>query len=295
MNSATVFKRVALIGRQRGETITETLLALKSHLQSHKVEVVFDKETAAMMLSQGKPAVPGDQLSQYCDLMIAVGGDGSYLKAAQIAVNQHLPVLGINRGRLGFLTDIRPEEFSKVSQVLNGEYIEEHRFLLTAELQHHDKVITKQDALNDVVLLPGAAAHMIEFAIYINHKLVNSQRADGLIVATPTGSTAYSLSGGGPILHPSLNAIVLVPMFPHTLSSRPIVISGDSSVDIVINEENKVSPFVSCDGQRSVAIDPGGKIKIEKKAEQLRLIHPKDYNYFETLRVKLGWGNMLSA
>lgn len=285
------FKKIALIGRQRGENIVETLLALKTYLRGHQTDVVFEQDTAALMSQHNKPAIPSDQLAQHCDLIIAVGGDGSLLNAARIAIKQNLPVLGINRGRLGFLTDIRPEEFSKVNAVLNGEYIEEKRFLLTAQLQYQDQLIAQQDALNDVVLLPGDVAHMIEFAIYINHQFVCTQRADGLIVATPTGSTAYALSGGGPILHPGLNAVVLVPMFPHTLSSRPIVIAADSLIEIVIDEENEVSPFVSCDGQQRIAIPCGGKIKITRKKEELRLIHPKDYNYFETLRTKLGWVN----
>lgn len=287
----TKFKKVALIGRQRGENITETLLSLKSYLKTKGVEVFFEEETAAMMSSHNKPVIPADQLNKHCDLIIAVGGDGSLLRAAHVAVNQQLPILGINRGRLGFLTDIRPEEFSKVGAVLDGVYLEEKRFLLTAQLQHQNKSFTKQDALNDVVLLPGDVAHMIEFAIYINQQFVCTQRADGLIVATPTGSTAYALSGGGPILHPGLNAVVLVPMFPHMLSNRPLVIASNSLIEIVIDEENEVSPFVSCDGQERVAIPQGGKISITQKAEQLRLIHPQDYNYFETLRTKLGWAS----
>ena len=290
MNNTT-FKRIALMGRQRTDAINETLLALKTFLRSRQVEVVFEQETAALLSQQNKPAIPADQLAKHSDLIIAVGGDGSLLKAAHVAVNQNLPVLGINRGRLGFLTDIRPEEFSKVGAVLDGNYTEEQRFLLTASLYDHDHLIKQQDALNDVVLLPGNVAQMIEFAIHIKQRFVCTQRADGLIAATPTGSTAYALSGGGPILHPSLKAIVLVPMFPHTLSNRPIVVPSDSDIEIVINEENDVSPFVSCDGQERVAISPGSKIKIQQKAEVLRLIHPKEYNYFETLRTKLGWAN----
>jgi NAD+ kinase len=292
MNNQPGFKRIALMGRQRGTAINETLLALKTFLRSRQADVVFEQETAALLSQQNKPAIPADELGKHCDLIIAVGGDGSLLKAAHVAVQQKLPVLGINRGRLGFLTDIRPEEFSKVSAVLDGNYWEEQRFLLTASLYDHEQQLIKQeDALNDVVLLPGNVAQMIEFAIYIKQRFVCTQRADGLIAATPTGSTAYALSGGGPILHPSLKAIVLVPMFPHTLSNRPIVVPSDSDIEIVINEENEVFPFVSCDGQERVALTPGSKIKVQQKAEALHLIHPKEYNYFETLRTKLGWAN----
>lgn len=282
------FQSIAIIGRLRGEHIIETLLALKSYLRAQHKQVFFEKETAQLM-SESKSAISANELNQHCDLIIAVGGDGSLLRAARIASDQNLPVLGINRGRLGFLTDIRPEELSKVGTVLAGEFTEEKRFLLVAELEPHQRTISHQEALNDVVLLPGAAAHMIEFSLFIDHQYVYTQRADGLIVATPTGSTAYALSGGGPILHPALNAVVLVPMFPHTLSSRPIVISGDSLIEILIDEDNEVSPFISCDGQERIPIPPGGKIRISRKEKQFRLIHPKDYNYFETLRVKLGW------
>jgi NAD+ kinase len=291
MNTTTSFKRIALMGRQRGAAINETLLALKTFLRAHHAEVVFEQETAALLSQHNQPSVPANELAQHCDLIIAIGGDGSLLKAAHVAVEQNLPVLGINRGRLGFLTDIRPEEFSKVGAVLDGNYWEESRFLLTAAMYDHEGLIKQQDALNDVVLLPGNVAQMIEFSIYIRQRFVYTQRADGLIVATPTGSTAYALSGGGPILHPSLKAIVLVPMFPHTLSNRPIVVPSDSDIEIVINEENDLSPFVSCDGQERIAIPAGGKIKIQQKSQALRLIHPKEYNYFETLRTKLGWAN----
>lgn len=284
----TTFTKIALMGRQRAEGITDTLLGLKHYLRSRQVQVVFEKETA-LMANRAKPAVPTDQLAQHCDLIIVVGGDGSLLKAARVAVNQHLPVLGINRGRLGFLTDIRPEEFSKIGKVLDGEYSEEKRFLLTAQMEHGGNLIAQEDALNDVVLLPGDVAQMIEFSIYVNQQFVCNQRADGLIIATPTGSTAYALSGGGPILHPNLDAIVLVPMFPHILSSRPIVVADSSQIEIVISEDNEVSPRVTCDSQERIPIPPGGRIKIMQKTERLRLIHPKDYNYFETLRTKLGW------
>lgn len=283
-----IFTKIALMGRQRAEGTTDTLLGLKSYLRSRHVDVVFEKETA-LLANRAKPAVPVDQLAQHCDLIIVVGGDGSLLKAARVAVTQNLPVLGINRGRLGFLTDIRPEEFSKIGQVLNGEYVEEERFLLTAQMEHQSTIIAQEDALNDVVLLPGDVAQMIEFSIYVNQQFVCNQRADGLIIATPTGSTAYALSGGGPILHPNLDAIVLVPMFPHILSSRPIVVADSSEIEIVISEDNEAAPRVTCDSQDRVHVPPGGRIKIKQKTERLRLIHPKDYNYFETLRTKLGW------
>lgn len=285
----THFKKVALFGKQRVEGIEETLLAVKDYLLGHPVEVVLEPGTASLIPDSGLQVYPKELLCKNCDLIIVVGGDGSMLKASHIATNYGLPVLGINRGRLGFLTDIRPDELYKVNEVLAGNYVEEERFLLTASIHSTDGNITKVIALNDIVLLPGNVSHMIEFEVHVNNQIICNQRADGIIVATPTGSTAYALSGGGPILHPQLDAIVLVPMFPHTLSSRPIVLKGDSEVTLIVSTSNEAPPRVSADGQDRISLEPGGKIIIKKKPEGLRLIHPLDYNYFQTLREKLGW------
>jgi len=173
--------------------------------------------------------------------------------------------------------------------VIDGHFIEEKRLVLQAEVLEQNKVVDKNNALNDVVLLPARIAHMIEFQVFINGEFVCNHRADGLIVATPTGSTAYALSGGGPILHPKLNCIALVPICPHTLSSRPIVVSADSEIELVIAERPVARPNLSCDGQPPVRLPKDGKIKIKRQEKQLRLIHPKDYNYYETLREKLRW------
>lgn len=283
------FRKVALLGRQRVEGIEDTLLAVKDYLINYPIEVVLEPDTAELIPNANVPVVTKDLICEKCDLIIVVGGDGSLLNAAHTAVDYGLPVLGINRGRLGFLTDIRPDQLGKIDEVLSGHYFEEERFLLDATIYHPNGEITKTVALNDVVLLPGNIAHMIEFEVHINHQMICYQRADGIIIATPTGSTAYALSGGGPILHPQLDAIVLVPMFPHTLSSRPIVVKSDSEITLSLSPNNQVTPRVSCDGQERILLSPGGKITIKKKPKMLRLIHPLDYNYFETLREKLGW------
>lgn len=285
-----MFKTIGLIGRQRKEDISDTLIALKNLLKKHKLSAVIENETAALLPKDKSPTCTRDKLGKACDLIIVVGGDGSLLNAARAAVDHNTPVLGINRGHLGFLTDINPDELStKVSAVLNGKYIEEKRFLLDVKIENKNKVIARDIALNDVVLMPGDVAHMIQFAIIIDKQPVCSQRADGLITATPTGSTAYALSGGGPILHPQLDAVVLVPMFPHTLTARPIVINANSKIIINIAKSNEASLRLSCDGQARISIPVGANIHIEKKSTALRLIHPKDYNYFETLRSKLHW------
>lgn len=277
------------MGRVGVEGAPETLTALKDHLLSLNKQIVLEENAAQMMHDHDLNTVPANQLSQHADLLIVVGGDGSMLNAAHIATPQDLPVLGINRGRLGFLTDIHPHDLAKIDVILNGHYREEYRFLLQAVIEDKNKTIGSDMGLNDVVLLPGDVAQMIEFDIYINDEFMCSQRADGLIVTTPTGSTAYALSGGGPIMYPQLDAIALVPMFPHTLSSRPIVIQDTSKIRINVSENNDASPYLSCDGQKRTAVPPGGTIKIQKKTEKLRLIHPEDYNYYDTLRKKLDW------
>ena len=288
------FQTIGLIGRQRKEDITDTLHALRDLLKKRNLNIVIETETATFFPKERIPTYPRDQLGKHCDLIIVVGGDGSLLNAARAGVDAQTPVLGINRGRLGFLTDINPNEIqTKVATVLDGYFTEEKRFMLDAHIADKNKNIYVDIALNDVVLMPGEAAHMIEFSITIDEQFVCSHRADGMIIATPTGSTAYALSGGGPILHPSLNAVVLVPMFPHTLSARPIVISADSVIKITIPETNETSPYLSCDGQSRVEVPLGATIVINKKPQYLRLIHPQDYNYFETLRSKLHWNTKL--
>lgn len=285
------FKRIGLIAKQRAHSrIKDTLENLCQFLLHHKKQITVETETLQFLPNSNFPTATINDLGKYCDLMIVVGGDGSLLHATRAALPHDVPMIGINRGRLGFLTDIRPNEINTLlAAVLEGEYIEETRFLLDARIFHDKNVLTSDMALNDVVLTPGDVSHMIEFEIFINDEFVLNQRADGIIVATPTGSTAYALSGGGPIIHPQLNAIVLVPMFPHTLSSRPIVIDSTSKINIIVSKTNESPCHLSCDGQSFVLVDPGDSIHIEKKRQKLRLIHPVNYQYFETLRDKLHW------
>jgi NAD+ kinase len=288
----TAFSKVILFGkRHREKAIVTTLLRLIKHLENKKIEIIIEQETAEICGIKNYKTVHEDQLSttKSGELIIVVGGDGSLLSAARAAASQHLPVLGINRGKLGFLTDIAPNALDQIDDILAGKYHQEKRFLLQTDVIRHEKIRHQQTALNDVVLLPGDIAHMIEFSIEIDQQLMCVQRADGLIIATPTGSTAYALSGGGPILHPSLDAVVLVPMFPHKLSSRPIVISGNSQINILINKQTKAFPRLSCDGQTRLDLKPEDSISIHKLPESLNLIHPIGYQYFATLRDKLQW------
>lgn len=279
------FKRVVLMSRPGKQTVPPTLIALHNYLQAIDIEVKVEESTAATMPGIETISIPHYALAEHADLIIVVGGDGSMINAAHVAIDQQLPVLGINRGRLGFLTDIYPHELESICQVLAGDYISEERFLIEA---HIDNQI-QSSALNEVVLLPGDIAHMIAFDILINDQFVCSQRADGLIIATPTGSTAYALSGGGPILHPKLGAIVLLPMFPHMLSNRPLVIGSQSDITIRMSKDIEQLPFISCDGQERIALPPEKELHITQHAKALQLIHPRNYNYYATLRSKLGW------
>jgi NAD+ kinase len=233
-------------------------------------------------------------IGEVSDLIIVVGGDGSLLGAARTLARFDVPVLGVNRGRLGFLTDVSPDEIEqRVGEVLDGHYHIEKRFLLDATVKHNGEPIGVADALNDVVVNSGTSAKMIEFELYIEGEFVYRQRSDGLIISTPTGSTAYSLSGGGPIMHPRLDAIVLVPMFPHTLTSRPIVVDGNSEIKMVICDSNLAQVPVTCDGQVNLNAQPGDVVYIHKKPHKLKLIHPLNHSFYASCRDKLGWSTSL--
>ncbi|WP_096086468.1 NAD(+) kinase [Agaribacterium haliotis] len=286
------FSHIGLLGRRDSESTQYSLQRLIDFLGKQDVKLYLDEESASQMPDCGLPIKTRSELARCCDLIIVVGGDGSLLAAARAFAGHDVKILGINRGRLGFLTDISPEEIEyKVGEVLEGSFDLEQRFLLDSSVSRNEKQIAQGCALNDVVLHPGKFIRMIEFELFIDEEFVCRQRSDGLIVSTPTGSTAYALSGGGPIMHPSLDAIAIVPMNPHTLSSRPIVVNALSKIKIFISYSNHLSPHVTCDGQTHVVTEVGDEIEIVKSDRPLNLIHPKGHNFFETCRSKLGWAN----
>lgn len=290
----TTFHKIGLIGRPGHTGVVASLRRLLEFLATRKVKIVLDQETAGLIADHGQEVAGRAELSKVCDLVIVVGGDGSMLNAAHIIATERVPVIGVNRGRLGFLTDILPEEIDqRIGAVLDGKYTTESRFLLDLEVIRNGESKHLGCALNDVVLHPGKAAQMIEFELFVNDRFVYSQESDGLIVATPTGSTAYAMSAGGPIMHPSLDAIVLVPMYPHSLSSRPLVVDGGSRIRLVIARKHSISPQLSCDGEVKFTAVPGDEIIVHKKTTPLQLIHPLDHSFYEACRSKLGWGNRL--
>ena len=285
------FHTIGGITKRSDPRLADTLQTLLEFLASRALTVLLDESAAPLLADRDYATVSRDALARQADLAIVIGGDGTLLNAGRTLADADVPVLGINLGRLGFLVDVSPEEMtSRLEEILGGDYVEAPRFLLDAEVVRGDTTIGRAVALNDVVLHVRDVVRMIEFDTYIDGHFVNTQRADGLVVSTPTGSTAYALSGGGPILHPGLDALVLVPVCPHTLSHRPIVVTGDSRIEVRVCAHNKDPAQVSFDGQANLDLMPEDRIRITRKATPLRLLHPKGYDYFHILRAKLRWG-----
>ncbi len=292
MNSS--FKTIGLIGKPNHQGANHTLVSLYHFLRKYPIRILLEEQVAATLDLPDVDVVDLVDLGKQADLAIVVGGDGNMLGAARVLARFGVAVLGVNRGNLGFLTDLSPESFQQpLAQVLAGQFVTEKRNLLEIEVLRHQTIKSSNCAVNEAVLHADKVAHMIEFEAYINGEFVFSQRSDGLIFSTPTGSTAYSLSGGGPILTPDLDAMSMVPMFPHTLSSRPLVVSGTSEILLKVAPRNDAHLQVSCDSHVILAVMPGDDIVIRKHPKPLILVHPPGYSYFHVLRNKLGWGAKL--
>lgn len=285
-----MFETVGVIGFLENDLVAETVDKLTAYLRKSGRQVLIEEGTHGSAAGKGVQTAKRDEIGSLCDLIIVVGGDGSMLHAARDLVDYDLPLLGINRGRLGFLTDILPSELEqRVGEVLKGNYVITRRFMLDAKLYRGEELVGGATALNDVVLQPRNSIRMIEFSLNIDAQYVYTQRSDGLIISTPTGSTAYALSGGGPIVHPSINAINLVPINPHTLSNRPIVVDGDSELEVTIELNNSVLPQVVCDGQTYLHAEKGDRLLVKKKQQTVSLLHPVQHDFYETCRTKLHW------
>ncbi len=284
------FKTIGLITKPDDDSLADTVRILLEYLRSKKLEVITDQTAAYLLGDKALVAYKRSVLARRCDLVVVIGGDGTLLHAARSLLASGVPLLGVNRGRLGFLVDISPDEMThRMDEILAGQYKEDLRFPLHGQVIRGDEVVSECDAFNDIVVHVRELVRMIEFDAYINGRYLNTQRADGLIVSTPTGSTAYALSGGGPILYPNLDAIGLVPICPHTLSNRPIIVESSSRIEIVICKHNNVSSMVSFDGQLNVDLANEDRILINRKAQMLKLIQPSGHDYFEILRAKLRW------
>ncbi|WOG26087.1 NAD(+) kinase [Endozoicomonas sp. 8E] len=284
------FKQVGITGRQGKAHIEGTLKRLSDFLQLQGVTVSLDEQLSDLLPGHDFQISDRASMGKTCDLVVVIGGDGSLLGAGRELSVHDVPVVGVNLGRLGFLTDVSPDELETcIGEILNGHYRMENRFLLEAKVERQGQTIGCGDALNDVVLHPGVSTKIIEFELFIEDQFVYRQRSDGLIMSTPTGSTAYALSGGGPIMHPKLDAIVLVPMYPHMLTNRPLVVDGNSQLKLVIHEGNEIHPRISFDGQVDIELMPDDVILIRKKKQSLRLLHPLNHNFYEACRSKLRW------
>ena len=283
------FRRVALIGKLRSPEIATSLRALRQVLESRGCEVLIERDTASDLGVSGSDY---EKIGTGADLAVVVGGDGTMLAAARNLVRHRVPVVGVNQGRVGFMTDIGHADMqAAIGAILDGKYSIEERALLEAEIRRKDASILRTIALNEAVVSKGSQGRLIEFDLLIGGEFVYSLRADGVIVATPTGSTAYALSAQGPILHPAVPALTLVPLNPHTLSARPVSVSDRMMIEIVL--VRALDARAHFDGFALADMQQGDRLLLKRSADAVRFVHPPGYSYFATLREKLRWSEVL--
>jgi NAD+ kinase len=280
----------ALVGRFADPRVAESLGALLPHLSRRGVQVLVS-EDAELAADAPVARVPEREFGERADLVIAVGGDGTLLYGARLVARHGVPLIGVNRGRLGFLTDVMPQDMlPSVDAALAGELEEDQRPLLTARLHHRGGQVAQSFALNDVVMQKHDTGRTLDFETRIDGTYVNTHDADGIIVASPTGSTAYALSCSGPIIEPHLSALVIVPICAHTLSDRPIVVAAHSVVEVALLERADTQANVTCDGALLGKIDDKARLEVTTAAERVTLLHPPGHDYYRLLRSKLHWG-----
>ncbi len=282
------FNTVAIMGRHEDPRVAEPVAALASYLTKADLDVVVVPESPAELSGR---RVPEEEIAGVSDLIIAVGGDGTMLYTARLAREHDVPLLGINRGRLGFLADVTPDEMlQSLDKILDGEYSRESRLMLDARIETSDGGVITTAAMNDIVLQRRGTGRMIDFETSIANQYVNTHSGDGLIVATPTGSTAYALSCGGPIIEPQLDAVVVVPVCPHTLSDRPIVVPANLEIEVNLLERADTTAEVAADGHSFGALTAKDRLLIGAADKRITLIHPPGHDFYEILRSKLHWG-----
>jgi len=285
---AAVFRRAALVGRHVSPGIAEPLSRLASFLETRGIEVVIEADTARSTGIAAYPLAAAEEFAAAADVAIVVGGDGTMLSIARRLAPYDVPLIGVNQGRLGFLTDIPITRMEKTLEpMLAGRYVEERRTLLAAEVVRSDGSRETALALNDVVLNRGGGGTMIDCAVEINGRFVYAMRADGIIVATPTGSTAYALSAGGPILDPTVAAFALVPVAPHALTHRPVAIADTATITLTL--ERGPDAALHCDAQAHFGLLEGERVTVRRAQHAARFLHPEDHDYFAMLREKLHW------
>jgi NAD+ kinase len=289
--AAQQFRAVALIGNDRDARVVESMQILTAHLQSRGRRVLVDAAVTVDFGAFHPERIAESSLSDAAELMIAIGGDGTMLHAAYLAAPRAVPVLGVNRGRLGFLADIGPAEMrARLDEILEGRYVRDTRAMLEAVLSSQGSPDRNGRALNDVVLQKWQTGRMLDFETWIDGRYVNTHGGDGLVIATATGSTAYALSCGGPIVYPELDALVLAPICPHTLSDRPIVVRSSSTVEVRLVERPDTRAQITCDGVSLGELVPGDRLLVRPAQASVTLLHPEDHDYYRILRSKLRWG-----
>lgn len=286
----TPFKRIGLFIRKDDAVMESAVLQIKDFLLTQRIELYCNE---SLPFLTGVNVISMAQFPQHCDLTIAIGGDGTMLSAARALAGSALPIVGINLGRLGFLADVTlPNLQQQLQRILDGHYRHDQRFLLQTQI---NTVPDESNiAMNDVVIHSHQSLRMIEFETHINGRFLNSQRADGLVIATPTGSTAYAMSAGGPILDVDLEALVLASVCPHTLSNRPLVVAASAKIEITLSEKNTATAMVTCDGRPGSILHPGDSVLIERSPHRVDLLHLEDHDHYSILRAKLEWGRKLT-
>ena len=286
--AVSAFATVAIIGKYQSPEVAESVASLADFLRQRGLAVLVEEETAGALAAGDFAVANYELIGAQADLAVVLGGDGTMLNSARRLAQFGVPLLGVNQGRLGFMTDIaRGTMFEGVASVLDGAYTSERRFLLDAEVWRDGAKVFQAQALNDVVANKGDVGRMIELEVKVDGELIHVLRADGLIVCTPTGSTAYALSANGPILHPSVAGIAIVPLCPHALTHRPITISDQSVVEISFLPPHDAG--VHFDGQQRFEARAGDTVRIARSVHSITLLHPPGYSYFAMLREKLSW------
>lgn len=285
-----MFNRIGLITNSGVREIRKKLSEVISYLNSKNREIYLNPSCAELTESDVYPVYESNELGKHCDLIIAIGGDGTMLMTAHFLCELDVPLLGINMGKVGFLSDIPSNNIKEqMESILNGDYTEEIRFFLYGQVIRDGKSICEDYALNDIIVQKWNIARMVELETYVNKSFVHTHSSDGMIVSSPTGSTAYALSGGGPIMHPNLDALLLVPICPHSLTNRPIVVEGNSCIEIVIGTRKIDQARLTFDGKIKMQLAPRDKVIVKKKTQQIKLIHPSNHDQFRILREKLHW------
>ena len=286
-----MFMRIGIVTKMHEPAVKDAIEGVIRVLNRRGVETLIDHQAAEQGASGDYRVVSAVDLPEICDLVIAIGGDGTLLHCAGLIYPRNVALVGVNLGRLGFLTDLAVTDIEAgLNAILDGVFLSEDRVVLGCEVVRDGETIAVADGLNDIVVQKWNTARLITLDTFVDGKFLHSQRSDGMIVATPTGSTAYAMSGGGPILDPRTNALALVPICPHTLTNRPIVVSNEAHIAIHVATDREDESRVTCDGNSIQDLLPGDEVRVFRRRQSVRLLHPAHHDHFATLRAKLNWG-----